>query len=160
MKVHYSSESNEWYTPQWLFDRLDKEYNFTLDPCATKESHKCDKYYTIDDDGLKQSWANEVVFVNPPYGNAIKHWVKKAYKESLKGAIVVMLIPSRTETQYWHDYIMKYSHKVMFFNKRIKFERLNQETSSAPFPSALVVFDNNEPRNTLLAYDIKGISND
>ena len=155
IKVHYSSESNEWYTPKWLYDRLDKEYNFTLDPCATKESAKCDKYYTIEDDGLEQSWANETAFVNPPYGNAIKYWVEKAYRESLRGAVVVMLIPSRTETQYWHDYIMKYAHKVMFFNKRIKFERLNEETNSAPFPSALVVFDNSKPKNTLETYDIK-----
>ena len=156
MEVHYSSDSNEWYTPKWLFDKLDEEFNFTLDPCATKESAKCYKYYTIDDDGLKQDWQGHTAFVNPPYGSALKHWVKKCYEESLNGSIVVMLIPSRTETKYWHDYIMKYAHRILFLNKRIKFETADKkETSSAPFPSAIIVFDSSKEVNNLEVFDIK-----
>ena len=86
MEVHYSSKSNEWATPKDLFEKLNKEFNFTLDPCATKENAKCDKYYTIEDDGLIQDWSKDVVFMNPPYGRQIKHWIRKAYEESEKGA--------------------------------------------------------------------------
>lgn len=77
----FSSKSAEWETPKWLFSKLNNEFNFTLDPCATKENHLCDKYYTIKDDGLLQDWSGETVFVNPPYGRAIKDWVKKCYDE-------------------------------------------------------------------------------
>ena len=98
--VHFSSETNEWSTPIDLYNSLDEIYNFTLDPCATKESAKCDKFFTIEDDGLKQDWTKDTVFMNPPYGREIKDWVKKAYEESLKGATVVCLIPSRTDTKY------------------------------------------------------------
>lgn len=78
MSIHFSSKTNEWATPQGFFNKLNEEFHFTLDPCATKENAKCQKFYTIEDDGLKQSWNNEVVFCNPPYGREIKHWVKKA----------------------------------------------------------------------------------
>ena len=71
MKVHYSSASNEWGTPQALFEVLDKYYHFTLDPCATKENHKCKKYYTIEDNGLSKDWGEEVVFMNPPYSSCL-----------------------------------------------------------------------------------------
>ena len=78
MNVHFSSQTNEWATPQAFFDELNKEFNFTLDPCATDENHKCAKYYTEKDNGLLHSWDNEIVFCNPPYGRGIKQWVKKA----------------------------------------------------------------------------------
>ncbi len=78
MNIHFSSKTNEWATPQDFFDELNKEFHFTLDPCATHENHKCAKYFTEEDDGLAQSWDNEIVFCNPPYGRQIKHWVKKA----------------------------------------------------------------------------------
>ena len=82
MDVHYSSKTNEWSTPQDFFDELDKEFNFTLDPCATSENAKCTKYFTVEDDGLKQDWSNDIVFMNPPYGRDIKYWIKKAYEET------------------------------------------------------------------------------
>jgi phage N-6-adenine-methyltransferase len=85
MNVHFSSKSNEWETPQSLFDELNAKYNFTLDPCSTHGNAKCEKHFTIEEDGLKQSWAGETVFMNPPYGSEIKHWIKKAYEESLLG---------------------------------------------------------------------------
>ena len=100
MKVHYSSKSDEWATPQELFDQLNREFNFSLDPCATDENHKCDKYYTKEIDGLAQSWARENVFMNPPYGRQIQKWIRKAYQEAKDhGALVVCLLPARTDTQ-------------------------------------------------------------
>ena len=132
--VHFSSKSNEWTTPQDYFNILNKEFNFTLDPCATKENAKCKKYYTKKENGLIQDWSNENVFMNPPYGREIKNWIKKAYEESLKGAIVVCLVPARTDTIYWHNYCSK--GKVRFIKGRLKFSGKDP----APFPSALVVF--------------------
>ena len=136
MSVHFSSKSNEWYTPQYLFDELNEKYQFTLDPCASHENAKCDKYFTIEDDGLTKDWSKDIVFMNPPYGRNIKHWIKKAYEESVKGATVVCLIPARTDTTYWHDYIFNNAYNIKFLKGRIKFGAVN----SAPFPSAIVVF--------------------
>ena len=138
MQVHYSSKSNEWSTPQYLFDKLDREFSFTLDPCATDGNAKCDKYFTVDDDGLIQDWSNDIVFMNPPYGREIKHWVQKAYEESLKGATVVCLIPARTDTIYWHDYIFGKASDIRFLRGRLKF---GDSKNSAPFPSAIVVYE-------------------
>tara|TARA_X000001382_G_scaffold130917_1_gene127822 strand:+ start:311 stop:736 length:426 start_codon:yes stop_codon:yes gene_type:complete len=139
MKVHFSSKSNEWTTPQDFYIKLNNEFGFTLDPCCTKESAKCKKYYTIEDDGLSQDWSNEIVFMNPPYGREISKWVKKAYQESLKGATVVCLIPARTDTKYWHDYIFPHA-KVRFVKGRLKFGGKQKGSGSAPFPSAVVIF--------------------
>ena len=137
--VHFSMESNEWETPQELYDELNKQYGFTLDPCATEKSAKCDKYYTKEDDGLAQNWRDEIVFMNPPYGREISKWVEKAYIESIhEDCIVVCLIPSRTDTKYWHDYIFSKAHNIMFIKGRLKF---SGHKNSAPFPSAIVVFD-------------------
>ncbi|PTK72356.1 adenine methyltransferase [Staphylococcus haemolyticus] len=137
MKVHYSSKTNEWATPQNLFDELDDEFNFTLDPCATDENTKCSNYFTIEDDGLSKDWSNDVVFMNPPYGREIKKWIKKAYEESLNGATVVCLIPARTDTTYWHDYIFGKADDIRFLKGRLKF---GDSKNSAPFPSAIVVY--------------------
>lgn len=137
MSVHFSSKTNEWSTPQAFFDELDKEFNFTLDPCATHDNAKCEKYYTIEDDGLLQDWSNDVVFMNPPYGREIKHWVQKAYEESLKGATVVCLIPARTDTSYWHEYIFNKADDIRFIKGRLKF---GDGKNSAPFPSAVIVY--------------------
>ncbi|WP_053040162.1 DNA N-6-adenine-methyltransferase [Staphylococcus haemolyticus] len=145
-KALFSSETNEWATPQALFDKLDKEFNFTLDPCSTHENHKCKKYFTIEDDGLKQDWSNDIVFMNPPYSREIKFWMEKAYSESLKGAIVVCLIPARTDTKYWHDWIFNKAAEIRFIKGRVKF---GDGTGSAPFPSALIVYDNSKPAQTI-----------
>ena len=141
-KLMFSSKSDMWGTPGGFFEKLNQKYKFTLDACASKENHKCEKYYTIEDDGLSKSWVNEVVFVNPPYSDVGK-WVAKAYYESANnGATVAMLIPSRTDTKYWHDYIMNAANKIYFIKGRLKFENGSHKVShSAPFPSALVVFD-------------------
>lgn len=137
MSVHFSSKTNEWSTPQSFFDELDKEFNFTLDPCATHDNAKCEKYYTIEDDGLLQDWSKDIVFMNPPYGREIKYWVKKAYEESLKGATVVCLIPARTDTSYWHEYIFNKADDIRFIKGRLKF---GDGKNSAPFPSAVIVY--------------------
>jgi len=134
MSVHFSSKTNEWTTPKDFYEILHKEFNFTLDPCATKNNSKCKKFYTKNDNGLTKDWSNETVFMNPPYGREIKHWIKKAYDESLKGALVVCLIPARTDTIYWHTYCVK--GNIRFIKGRLKFSNKN----SAPFPSALVIF--------------------
>jgi len=138
-KAMISSKSNEWETPQDLFDKLNEEFNFTLDPCATHLNHKCNKYYTMQQDGLKQDWSNEIVFMNPPYGGHTRDWIEKAYKESLRGAIVVCLIVSSTDRSYWHDYIFPYANQIRFIRGRIKFSKAK---STAPFASAIVIFSN------------------
>lgn len=140
LSVHYSSQSNEWETPQYLFDALDEEFNFTLDPCATDENHKCAKYYTKEQDGLNQSWEGERVFCNPPYGNLIGLWMEKAYTES-RNALVVMLIPARPETKWWHNYC-KHADEIRFIKSRVKFKGSKARSQGAPFPSAIVIFRN------------------
>ena len=143
LKVHFSSESNEWETPLDLYNKLNNIYKFTLDPCCTKESSKCDKYYTKEDNGIIEDWSNEVVFMNPPYGRQIGLWIEKAYKESLKGAIVVCLIPARTDTKYWHNFIFKYAKQILFIKGRISFINGNKK-APAPFPSAIIEFNYNK----------------
>ena len=134
----YSSASNEWATPQWLFDELNEIYEFTLDPCATNEDAKCAKFYTKEQDGLLQDWGGEIVFCNPPYGRELPKWVEKAYNESRKAnTTVVMLIPARTDTTYWHKWIFPFATEINFLKGRLKF---GDSKNSAPFPSALVVF--------------------
>lgn len=135
--IFFSSQTNEWATPQWLFDELDKEFHFTLDPCCTHENAKCERHYTIEEDGLKQSWGGESVFLNPPYGKTLHKWVEKAWKESCKpNTVIVMLIPSRTDTRYFHDYILHRS-EIRFIRNRLDF---NDIGGRAPFPSMLVIY--------------------
>lgn len=140
-ELMFSSDSNEWSTPQLFFDKLNEKFSFTLDPCATDYNTKCEKYFTKDINGLEQSWEGETVFVNPPYGRELKHWVKKAYYESRKpNTTVVLLCPSRTDTKYFHDFMMKAS-ELHFVKGRLKFDNLlNKTNNSAPFPSVVAVF--------------------
>lgn len=138
--VMFSSNTNDWATPAWLFEDLDTEFNFTLDPCATADTAKCEKYYTQEDDGLSKNWQTETVFMNPPYGREISSWMKKAHKSYLGGATVVCLVPARTDTQWWHDYAMKAS-EIRLIKGRIKFLQNGAEVCGAPFPSAIVIFE-------------------
>ena len=133
----FSSKTDMWATPQSFFDELNREFNFTLDPCATKENAKCKKYFTEEDDGLIQDWGGHIVFCNPPYGRQIGKWVEKCFKESKKlNTTVVMLIPARTDTKYFHEYIYNKS-EIRFLKGRLKF---GDSKNSAPFPSMIVVF--------------------
>jgi phage N-6-adenine-methyltransferase len=135
----FSSRTDEWATPRNLFDRLNQEFQFTLDPCATNENHKCDRWFTREEDGLLEDWAGRV-FMNPPYGREIGFWVKKAYQETQRDAeLVACLLPARTDTAWWHDYCMK--GEIRFLRGRLKF---GDSKNSAPFPSAIVIFRKND----------------
>jgi len=151
-ELMFSSGKLSWSTPQGFYDKLNEEFNFTLDACASKNNAKCTKYYSLKDDSLKQDWSGNTVFCNPPYGRRIKNWIKKGYEESLKNNTkVVMLIPSRTDTKYWHNYVMK-AQEIRFVKGRLKF---GDSSNSAPFPSAVVVF-NSQPSPSISAIQSKG----
>ena len=135
-----SSELPNWGTPQELFDELNKEFNFTLDVCAEDWNAKCDEFFTKETDGLNAAWGGATCWMNPPYGREIKDWMSKAVKEWKTGAKVVCLVPARTDTAWWHDYAMQ--GDIRFLRGRIKFVHPDGTTKqSAPFPSAIVVFD-------------------
>lgn len=135
-EVMFSSKTDLWSTPQKFFDQLNSEFNFTLDPCADEENHKCEKYYTKEQDWLKQSRDNETVFCNPPYWKEIKKRVEKWAKA--RGGVIVMLLPARTDTSRFHDYIYNRS-EIRFIRWRLKF---GDWKNSAPFPSMVVIFNN------------------
>lgn len=124
-----------WATPQAVFDELHREFGFETDVCAIAENAKCPRYFTPEQDGLAQAWTG-VCWMNPPYGRAIGTWVQKAYESARGGATVVCLLPSRTDTRWWHDYCMK--GQIRFLRGRLKFGGCK---NSAPFPSAVVVFE-------------------
>ena len=136
LQVHFSSDKQTWETPQAFFDMLNAEFHFSLDVCATEETAKCNAYYTKEDDGLSLEWS-DVCWMNPPYGRKIGEWLKKAYESTISNdATVVCLIPARTDTAWWHDYVMK-ANEIRFIRGRLKF---GDAENSAPFPSAIVVF--------------------
>lgn len=134
-RVVLSSTRHDWATPRRLFAALDAEFGFTLDPCALPENATCDRYFTPDDDGLSQAW-DGVAFCNPPFGSDIGKWVKKAFDEAQRGSTVVALVPARTDTSWWHRYVMKAS-EVRLIRGRLQFIGC---TKNAPFPSCVVVF--------------------
>lgn len=155
----FTSKRDDWETPQELFDKLDKEFHFQLDPCATDKTAKCKKYFTKADDGLSKDWFQfKSIFMNPPYGSEISRWLKKANDEAAKGAIVVCLVPSRTDTKWWWRYCqdnnlnqswrwfqdgyeadenLMVKRTVRFIKGRLKFSG----KGSAPFPSAIVILE-------------------
>lgn len=139
--VHFSSKTDNWSTPQYKFDELNDIYKFTLDPCASDDNHKCDKYYTIEDDGLSKDWSNDIVFMNPPYGREIGKWMDKA---SNSNTTVVCLVPARTDTRWWHTFVKGVADKVVFIQGRLKF---GNSKNSAPFPSAIIVYENDIDHN-------------
>ena len=142
-KALFSKASDEWETPQWLFDLLFKEFRFGMDAAASEGNNKAYYYIDKEEDALKRDWiVPEIsgkptpIFLNPPYSK-IAAFMKKAYEESLKGAVVVCLIPCRTDTRYWHSYVMK-AQEIRFVKGRLKF---NDSSCGAPFPSCVVIFD-------------------
>lgn len=139
MNVHFSSKTEEWATPQAFFDELDKEFFFEIDVCATQENHKCKSYYTKEVNGLERNWNGLVCWMNPPYGREIGKWVKKA--SEARGGVVVCLLPARTDTKYFHEYIYKNPQaEIRFIKGRLKF---GDSKNSAPFPSMIVIFKSN-----------------
>ena len=133
--VLFSSETDMWETPQWLFDELNKEFRFELGVCATPENAKCDRFYTKEQDGLMLPWEG-VCWCNPPYGKEIGKWVEKAHKSAIEGATVVVLVPSRTDTKWFHEFAYKKA-EIRFVKGRLKF---GDSKNSAPFPSMILIF--------------------
>ena len=129
----FTSKTDLWSTPQYVFDEWNKLYNFDIDVCADKTNNKCEKYFTREQDGLSQDWTGNC-WCNPPYGREIGKWVKKAYESK---ATVVMLLPARTDTKWFHDYIYKKA-KIKFIKGRLRF---GDSKNSAPFPSMIVIYD-------------------
>lgn len=132
----YSSGTDEWETPQGLFDSLDREFGFTLDVCATEKNAKCRRYFTKDDDGLIQDWGRETVWCNPPYGRELDRWILRCSAHAIGGGTAVMLIPARTDTQWFHDYVYGKA-EIRFLRGRIRF---GGSKWNAPFPSMVAVF--------------------
>lgn len=163
--VHFSSKTNEWQTPRWLFNQLNAEFHFDLDAAATEENALCSRYYTVEQDALKQDWAKDGVslWINPPYGKIGPLFIKKAYDETISNPhlTVVMLIPARPDTRYWHAYCAK--AEVRYLKGRLKFlsvdgaireptasviEGRHAPNNAAPFPSAIVIFGKLAKANT------------
>lgn len=135
----FSSGKDDWETPHDLFYELNEEFHFTLDPCCTPETAKCEKYYTEKENGLIQNWDGERVFCNPPYSSGMQdQWVRKCYEHGTKGYLAVMLIPARTDTKRFHDYILNHENvEIRYIRGRLKF---GDSSNSAPFPSMIVIF--------------------
>ena len=135
-EVMFSSKADLWETPQILFDQLNNEFHFNLDVCALPENAKCAAYYTPEMNGLVQPWYGNC-WCNPPYGRKIGEWVKRAHNYAMEGITTVMLLPARTDTQWFHDYILNPMREIRFIRGRLKF---GGAKNSAPFPSMVVVF--------------------
>jgi len=133
----FSSRTEEWETPNYVFNSLNKEFRFQIDVCATAENAKCKKYFDKKADGLKSEWSPFRCWMNPSYGRSISSWMKKAFNESQRGALVVCLIPSRSDTKWWHNWVMK-SSEIRFVSGRLNF---GNSKNSAPFPSCIVLFE-------------------
>jgi len=144
-KALFTSGREDWETPQDLFDELNNEFGFTLDPCAMPETAKCAKYYTPSEDGLTRDWTGEVVFCNPPYSRGKQDaWIRKCAEHSANGGVAVLLLPVRTDTARFHDLILGKA-EIRFLRGRLKFSRVK---TRAPFPSMVVVFRNNNNTTT------------
>lgn len=145
----FSTGRDDWETPPELFAELDAEFHFDLDPCAADKTAKCKKYFTPEDDGLLQPWVTDrikSVFCNPPYSRRSREqpgqedWIKKAYEEGQKpGAVIVLLLPARTDTRAFHTYISGQA-EVRFIKGRVKFLVNGKRLASAPFPNMIVIF--------------------
>lgn len=135
----FSSQTTHWSTPIELFQSIHSKINFTVDVCADTTNYKLKHYYTEKVDGLAQDWSKDVCWCNPPYGKTIKDWIEKAYNEAKKGSKIVMLLPARTDTKWFHDYIYRNElAEIVFIKGRLKFSGCK---NSAPFPSMLVYFN-------------------
>lgn len=148
----FSSATPEWGPPQWLFDCLNREFGFTLDPCSTHDNAKCQNHFTLEDDGLSHDWSNQVVFMNPPYGREISKWMHKAFESAQHGSTVVCLVPARTDAKWWHDYCMRGGAEIRLLRGRIRFEGGKH---SAPFPSAVVVM--RPPSHCIVSVDLRKV---
>lgn len=135
----YYGSGRDWETPPELFKKLDDEFHFTLDPCATPQNAKCQRYYTERDNGLAQSWGDETVFMNPPYGKEIYAWTEKAVRETWNGATVVGLLPASTDLEWWHRDVLGAGAEIRYLRGRVKFLQ-GERWVSGMFPSVVVVW--------------------
>lgn len=135
-RVHFAANSVECGTPQRFFDELDREFHFTRDVCASRENFKVTSYWDREDNALAahQRWEG-VLWMNPPYGRVIGTWLKKAY-ESRATATTVCLIPARTDSVWWHQWVLM-ADEIRFVKGRLRFQGAKD---GAPFPSCIVVF--------------------
>lgn len=133
------AKTDEWETPQYLFNALNDEFHFTVDVCATPGNAKVSKYYTKEQNGLLQDWTGETVWCNPPYGRQMPLWIEKCYQHFANGGVAVMLIPSRTDTKAFHKWILPYA-EIRFVKGRLRF---GGSKENAPFASMIVVYKQN-----------------
>ena len=139
--VMFSSGEEKWGTPRWLFNELNLEFRFTLDVCATKESAKCDRFFSPEQNGLDQQWEG-MCWMNPPYGKGIAKWMRKAWEESQNGATIICLVPARTDTAWFHDWVLGKA-EIRFLRGRLEFAGFGGTGASrgaAPFASMLAIF--------------------
>lgn len=138
-----SSDSDDWETPADFFNLLDRIFHFKLDACASAHNMKCETHFTKEEDGLSQAWhTHKRVWLNPPYGRGIERWMEKAYRESLNGCIVVCVVPHRSDTTWWHDWV-KNKALVTPVRKRLKFRnpiKCPDGSGNSVFPSAVVIY--------------------
>ena len=150
-KVGKSLDSTIWGTPPEIFDPINKEFRFTLDVCATKDNAKCAKFYTTEQNGLLQNWANEICWCNPPYGRDVVLWCKKALAESYNNSTTILLIPCKTNTNWWHDTVIPFA-EIRFLRGRVKFVYSDGEQSkqALPWPLAFVIYKAKTAQNTAI----------
>ena len=146
-----SSNQSDWATPSWLFAELNAEFAFQLDPCASIENFTCDRFFTEEDDGLKQDWGPGPIFANPPYGDTLPEWIRKAHEEFLKGYTVVLLVPARTDTKWW-KYCL--DGEIRFIQGRLRF---NGSKNSATFPSVVIVLGDAYPPKIGKVYNARPV---
>lgn len=148
LAIHYSSGNDHWTTPKTLFNNLNALWGFTVDVACETETALCHKHYTPKEDGLMQDWSTETFWCNPPYSN-LKPWLTKASVSHKQGAAGLVLVPSRTDTRAFQNYAVPECTCICFIKGRIKFGDPSapvdpeKKQNSAPFPSCIIVFDNN-----------------
>lgn len=140
----YNGNGRHWATPPEIFDPLNDEFQFTLDPCATSASAKCQRFFTEEHDGLAQTWGGERVFMNPPYGAEIYPWIKKAREEADAGALVVGLVPASTDLSWWHDHIVDRA-EVRYIRGRVRYLTGGPYRASGFFASVIVIWHPVQP---------------
>lgn len=138
----FSSDRTDWETPQSYFNKLNEKYHFTLDAAASDENHKVNRYFTKENSALENSWgdSSEIVFINPPYGRNMYEWFKKVFEEQQDGKTIVCLVPARTDTKWFHEFIY-HKAEIVFIKGRIKYELNGKQQGPAPFPSMIVVYN-------------------
>ena len=134
----HSSKSSTWQTPDWLFEALNNEFEFTIDVCASSENKKCERFYSESNSCFNYSWEDERCFMNPPYGKDMYRFLQKAYTESKRNATVVCVLPVRPDSKWWQDFVMK--AEIRYFRQRLKFTLDGKRSDVAPFATAIVVF--------------------